>query len=184
MMMEFMEKKFLALKQIVVDELPYDPVIEHELAFEEFMWAGLERSKLASIICHVSRNRGECIGFTGKLFDRDGKPLKKNLGDGIPREDILKGYQHYFGKTGVFENDELKARKPETSEPQISDESDINVPDVQVLDISKTKNLESQVLSKVTQTDSEFLSLKSSESESSTIQIQENSESKSFKTRL
>ena len=50
MMMEFMEKKFLALKQIVVDELPYDPVIEHELAFEEFMWAGLERSKLASII--------------------------------------------------------------------------------------------------------------------------------------
>ena len=112
-MMFSMEKRYLALKQIMSDAIPYEPVVEHEVAFEEFMWVGLDRSKLASIIYHVSKNRGECIGFTGRLFDRNGISLKRNPNDDIPREDILKGYKHYFGETGVFEDDELKVSESE-----------------------------------------------------------------------
>src|SRR4030043_141188 len=38
MMLQFMGQKHLALKQSISDGIPYEPVIEHELAFEEFMW--------------------------------------------------------------------------------------------------------------------------------------------------
>ena len=93
-MMIFMENRYLSLKQSIVDDVPYEPIAEHEVAFREFMWVGLDRSKLASIIYHISKNRGECIGFTGKLFDINGVSLKRNPNDNIPREDILKGYRH------------------------------------------------------------------------------------------
>ena len=69
MMLQCMGQKHLALKQSISDGIPYEPVIEHELAFEEFMWSGLDRSKLASIMSHVSKNEGEGIGFTEKSFD-------------------------------------------------------------------------------------------------------------------
>src|SRR4030066_839754 len=108
MMLQFMGQKHLALKQSISDGIPYEPMIEHELAFEEFMWSGLDRSKLTSIMYHVSKNNGEGVGFTENLCDRNGKSLKKSLNDGISEEDILKGYKHYFGETGLIEEPELK----------------------------------------------------------------------------
>src|SRR4030043_843765 len=133
MMLKFMGQKHLALKQSISDGIPYEPVIEHELAFEEFMWSGLDRSNLASIMYHVSKNKGECIGFTGNVFDKNGNPLKKNLNDGIPKEDILKGYKHYFGETGVIEEPELKVSEPTISEYHIQYETESKIQEMQVL---------------------------------------------------
>src|SRR4030067_1970618 len=114
----------MKIRDSISDGIPYEPVIEHELAFEEFMWSGLDRSKLASIMYHVSKNEGEGIGFTKNLFDRHGKSLKKNLNDGIPKEDILKGYKQYFGETGVIEEPKLKVSKSTISEYHIQYETE------------------------------------------------------------
>src|SRR4030043_770616 len=142
LVMVFMEKKHLALKQRVCDGMPYEPVAEHEIALEEFMWAGLDRSKLASIIYYISKNNGEGIGFTGRMFDRNGVSLKRNPNDSIPREDILKGYKHYFGENGVFEENELESSEPETSELQILCESVSKALKTQALSSSESDTLE------------------------------------------
>ncbi|KAK2451195.1 hypothetical protein QL285_010266 [Trifolium repens] len=37
---------------------------EHEFALQEFLINGMKRSKIASLIYHVSRNKGESLGFS------------------------------------------------------------------------------------------------------------------------
>ena len=166
MMLQFMGQKHLALKQSISDGIPYEPVIEHELAFEDFMWAGLDRSKLASIMYHVSRNKGEGIGFTENLFDWNGKSLKKSLNDGIPKEDILKGYKHYFGETGVIEEPELKVSEPIISEYQIQYESESKIQEIQVLSALELGTPKPQTFSESEPRISESQALKSPEPES------------------
>src|SRR4030065_708148 len=175
MMLQFMGQKHLALKQSISDGIPYEPVIEHELAFEEFMWSGLDRRKLASIMYHVSRNECEGIGFTENFFDRHGKSLKKNLNDEISEEDILKGYKHYFGETGVIKEPELKVSEPTISKYQIQYETESKIQETQVLSAPELDTFKSQTLSKSEPKVSESQVLKSPEPESSSVQTLERS---------
>ncbi|KAK2450263.1 hypothetical protein QL285_009391 [Trifolium repens] len=50
---------------------------EHEFALQEFLINGMKRSKIASLIYHVSRNRGEGLGFSrfkdNPLFSKPSK---------------------------------------------------------------------------------------------------------------
>src|SRR4030042_4968650 len=183
MMLQLMGQKHLALKQSISDGIPYEPVIEHELAFEEFMWSGLDRSKLASIMYHVSKNEGEGIGFTENSFDRHGKSLKRNVNDGIPKEDILKGYKHYLGETGVIEEPELKVSEPTISEYQIQYETKSKIQEMQVLSTPECSTPKPQTSNESESKVSESQVLENPEPESSSIQTLKESEAGTSKSK-
>src|SRR4030065_1506472 len=182
MMMFSMEKRYLALKQTMSDGMPYEPVVEHEIAFEEFMWAGLDRSKLASSIYQISRNKGEGIGFTGGMFDRHGVSLKRKPNDSIPREDILKGYKHYFGENEVFEENELERSEPETSELQILCESVSKALETQVLSSLESDTPEPHISNKEESKVPELSILNSPEPKNSFVQTLDESEAETSKS--
>ena len=50
---------FLETHYVYNDKVPP----EHEFALQELLINGMKRSKIASLIYHVSRNRGEGLGF-------------------------------------------------------------------------------------------------------------------------
>jgi hypothetical protein len=57
---------------------------DHENALQEFIRNGIKRSKLASMIYHVSRNKGEGIGYSQhKKWD---KPMQSSCGGKIRPE--------------------------------------------------------------------------------------------------
>src|SRR4030042_1961772 len=147
------------------------------------MWAGLDRSKLASIIYHVSKNKGECIGFTGDIFDKNGNPLKRNLDDDIPREDILRGYKHYFGETGVIEESELKDSELTISKFQIQYETESKIQETKVLSTSELDTSKPQISSKSDTKVSESQVMKCPEHECSLVQTLEKSEAKTSKSK-
>src|SRR4030042_1868694 len=183
-MLQFMGQKHLTIRQSISDGIQYEPVIEHELAFEEFMWPGLDRSKLASIMYHVSKNEGEGIGFTETSFDRHDKSLKRNLNEGIPKEDILKGYKHYFGETGLIEEPELKVSEPTISEYQIQYETESKIQEIQVLSAPECSTSKIQISSESESRVSESQTLKSPEPESSSIQTLKESEAGTSKSKV
>src|SRR4030067_2120365 len=114
MMLQFMGQKHLALKQSISDGIPYEPVIEHELAFEEFMWSGLDRSKLTSIMYHVSKNEGEGIGFTENLFDMHGKSLTSNESEPkVSESQVLKNQEPESSSVQTLERSEAKTSESE-----------------------------------------------------------------------
>src|SRR4030065_384615 len=101
--------------------------------------------------------------------------LKQSISDGIPKEDILKGYKHYFGETGVIEEPELKVSEPTISEYQIQYENESKIQEMQVLSAPEFGTHKIQTSSKSEPKVSESQVLKSPEPESSSVQTLERS---------
>lgn len=55
-----LEKDHIALVKEVSDK----PVDEYEMALQEFIINGFNKTKLASMIYGVSRSKGECLGYS------------------------------------------------------------------------------------------------------------------------
>jgi hypothetical protein len=61
---------FLETHYVYNDQVPP----EHEAVLQDFLINGMKRSKIASLIYHVSRNRGEDIGYS--LLNNGNNPLQ------------------------------------------------------------------------------------------------------------
>ena len=116
------------------------------------------------------------------MFDINGVSLKRNTNDGIPREDILKGYKHYFGENEVFEENELKSSEPETSELQILCESVSKALKTQALSSSESDTLEPHTSNKEESKVPELSILNSPEPENSFVQNPDESEAETSKS--
>ena len=67
------EKKLKHLFQKLNDKCSEKPLSKQEIFLEEFIMIGIDRSKVASMIYGIHRNKSKGIGFT------DGKPNEVNL---------------------------------------------------------------------------------------------------------
>ncbi|WJX83571.1 hypothetical protein P8452_66227 [Trifolium repens] len=95
---------------------------EHEFALQEFLINGMKRSKIASLIYHVSRNRGEGLGFSrfkdNPLFS---KPSKSD--NSKPKAVFVKSQSEAIGIPEPEKIIVSEAKKPQTlkpSEPKVS----------------------------------------------------------------
>ncbi|KAK2401717.1 putative mitochondrial protein [Trifolium repens] len=95
---------------------------EHEFALQEFLINGMKRSKIASLIYHVSRNRGEGLGFSrfkdNPLFS---KPSKSD--NSKPKAVFVKSQSEAIGIPEPKKIIVSEAKKPQTlkpSEPKVS----------------------------------------------------------------
>ncbi|WJX67641.1 25S rRNA (cytosine(2870)-C(5))-methyltransferase [Trifolium repens] len=100
---------------------------EHEFALQEFLINGMKRSKIASLIYHVSRNRGEGLGFSPF---KDNPLLSKpsNIDKPKPKAVFVKSQSEVLDipdseklivseakKSQVLNTSEPKASKPQTN---------------------------------------------------------------------
>ena len=95
---------------------------EHEFALQEFLINGMKRSKIASLIYHVSRNRGEGLGFSrfkdNPLFS---KPSKSD--NSKPKTVLVKSQSEAIVIPEPEKIIVSEAKKPQTlkpSEPKVS----------------------------------------------------------------
>ncbi|WJX52128.1 hypothetical protein P8452_38270 [Trifolium repens] len=95
---------------------------EHECVLQEFLINGMKRSKIASLIYHVSRNRGEGLGFSrfkdNPLFS---KPSKSD--NSKPKAVFVKSQSEAIGIPELEKIIVSEAKKPQTlkpSEPKVS----------------------------------------------------------------
>jgi hypothetical protein len=123
----FFEQNYVLAKQIDDD---------HENALHEFIRNSIKRSKLASMIYGVSRNKGEDIAYS--QFSYCEKPKQSACINKTPSDlysTFVKGSSEDLNRSDVEQNSELEVSESEvliTSEPKISE------PKIQVILESKS----------------------------------------------
>ncbi|WJX45885.1 hypothetical protein P8452_32733 [Trifolium repens] len=95
---------------------------EHEFALQEFLINGMKRSKIASLIYHVSRNRGEGLGFS---HFKDNPLLSKpsNIDKAKPKAVFVKSQSEVSDipdSEKLIESEAKKSQALNTSEPKAS----------------------------------------------------------------
>ncbi|WJX24547.1 hypothetical protein P8452_13641 [Trifolium repens] len=130
---EFMETHY-----VLDDKVPP----EHEFALQEFLINGMKRSKIASLIYHVSRNRGEGLGFS-RFKDNPLSSKSSNIDKSKPKVVFVKSQSEVpnesaSNRTSKPEAQKSKTLKDKTSEPKIF-KPQANVKSKEALTHSRTK---------------------------------------------
>jgi hypothetical protein len=130
---EFMETHY-----VLDDKVPP----EHEFALQEFLINGMKRSKIASLIYHVSRNRGEGLGFS-RFKDNPLSSKSSNIDKSKPKVVFVKSQSEVLNesasnRTSKPEAQKSKTLKDKTSEPKIF-KPQANVKSKEALTHSRTK---------------------------------------------
>lgn len=88
---EFLEKDHIALVKEVYDK----PLDDHEMALQEFILNGFNRTKLDCMIYGVSISKSECLGYSQKSFNHRFETLSKPK-DHSSLNSTKKGLNSYF----------------------------------------------------------------------------------------
>jgi len=100
------EEKLKFLCQKLQEKCNGKPLSNHEIALEDFIMSGIDRSIVASMIYNILKNNGKGIGFS------EGKPNETNLKACC--ECIKEGLETFFVPEG------LKVETVVQSEPEAS----------------------------------------------------------------
>ncbi|WJX61935.1 25S rRNA (cytosine(2870)-C(5))-methyltransferase [Trifolium repens] len=114
---------FLETHYVYDDKVPP----EHEFVLQEFLINGMKRSKIASLIYHVSRNRGEGLGYS--RFNEN-NPLQAsctNKTSSDPKVIFVQGNSENLdisepemtSEPHEIESEVLKLSEPQTSKPEV-----------------------------------------------------------------
>jgi len=118
------EDKLKFLCQKLQEKCEGKPLSKHEIALEDFIIFGIDRSKVDSMIYSIYKNNGKGIGFS------EGKPNEINLKACC--ECIKEGLKTYFVPKGI-ESDVVVQSEPKASSSK-------------TLNDSKSKNFKTKVM--------------------------------------
>ena len=111
---------FLETHYVYDDKVPP----EHEFALQELLINGMQRSKIASLIYHVSRNRGEGLGFS-RFKDNSLFSKPSNIDKTKPKAIFVKSQSEVKSVSDSEETSKSEVKKSEvlnvkTPEPKTS----------------------------------------------------------------
>jgi hypothetical protein len=107
---------FLETHYVYDDKVPP----EHEFALQELLINGMQRSKIASLIYHVSRNRGEGLGFS-RFKDNPLFSKPSNIDKTKPKAIFVKSQSEVKSVSDSEETSKSEVKKSEVLNVKISE---------------------------------------------------------------
>jgi len=128
------EEKLKFLCQKLQENCNGKPLSKHEIALEDFIMSGIDRSRVASMIYNIYINNGKGIGFL------EGKPNETNLKSCC--ECIKEGLETFFVLEGAeFETVVQSEPEASSSKAKITSKPKNSKPKAMIISDSKTSKI-------------------------------------------